>query len=68
MSVEAGLAELASATAWQRANGNADRPCQDCGVLDIAMFTKVVVIERRVDRVVERVLCRRCTLRQIVEG
>jgi hypothetical protein len=68
MSVDRGLAELASATAWQRANGNTDRPCQDCGVLDIAMFTKVVVIERRVDRVVERVLCRRCTLRQIAEG
>lgn len=65
MSVETGLAELASATAWQRANGNTDRPCQDCGALTIGQWIAHVTIAKRT---IERRLCLRCRLRQMVEG
>ena len=65
MSVADGLAELASATAWQRANGNADRPCQDCGDCAITMWSHTVTIWKQT---IERVVCNRCKLRQIAEG
>lgn len=65
MSVRAGLDELAEATAWQRANGNTSRPCQDCGVHAIGMWVAHVTIAKRT---VERRLCLRCRLRQMAEG
>jgi hypothetical protein len=63
VSVEAGLAELASATAWQRHRG--DVPCVDCGVCAAAMRTQRVVIHAQVH---EWQVCGRCLMRRMVEG
>jgi hypothetical protein len=63
VSVEAGLAELASATAWQRHRG--DVPCVDCGVCAAAMWTQRVVIHAQVH---EWQVCGRCLMRRMVEG
>jgi hypothetical protein len=66
MSIHDGLRELA---AWDRANGNASDPCQDCGALPIAVWSQPVAIGTgRHARTVERRLCTRCRLRQMVEG
>ena len=61
MSVEAGLRELASATAWQRHRG--DVPCVDCGVRSAVMWTQRVVIARVTH---EWHVCGRCLMRRMV--
>lgn len=65
MSVEAGLAELAEATAWQRANGNTDRPCIECRACAMWMWTQTVTILRVTKT---WTFCNRCHLRRLVEG
>lgn len=67
MSVETGLAELASATAWQRDYVDT---CVDCGIdanasPGVSLWTQQVVIGRKVH---ERKVCERCLKRRMVEG
>jgi hypothetical protein len=68
VSVEAGLAELASATAWQREI--AEGACVDCGAdaltgPGISIWTQRVVILKTVR---EWKVCERCLRRRMAEG
>ena len=67
MSVADGLAELASATAWQREYVDT---CVDCGIdanasPGVSLWTQQVVILRVVH---ERKVCERCLRNRMVEG
>ena len=68
MSVEAGLAELAEATAWQREI--AEGACVDCGAdaltgPGISIWTQTTTINRKA---VSWKVCERCLRRRMGEG